>query len=33
VVHGPRDWEHFNRAGQEALADAIVRGLLAAPGR
>jgi hypothetical protein len=27
LVHGPRDWEHFNRAGQEALAEAIVRGL------
>ncbi|MEO8257333.1 MAG: hypothetical protein ABI868_08320 [Acidobacteriota bacterium] len=27
MVHGPRDWKHFNRAGYEALADAILAGL------
>jgi hypothetical protein len=24
LVHGPRDWQHFNRAGYEALARAVL---------
>jgi hypothetical protein len=27
ALHGPRDWKHFNRAGQERLADAVVRAI------
>jgi len=27
AVHGPRDWKHFNRRGQQALADAAVAAL------
>lgn len=27
LIHGPRDWKHFNRSGYEALARAILAGL------
>jgi hypothetical protein len=27
LIHGPKDWRHFNRAGYEALAQSIVCGL------
>lgn len=35
LIHGPRDWDHFNKVGYEAFARAIVQGLPAgfrAPG-
>ena len=31
-VHGPRDWKHFNRAGYETLARAVVERVRRSPG-